>query len=477
MSRLRSVGARLSFALALVVLLALGVVYAIVVPSLERNLVQSRLDQLTRSATLLSDTFPDDQLDAGNVIAVDDWVTRSAVAARARVAVLRPLAPTSARPIFDSGGYGSLARDPVALRAALSFGNERAVVRRGEGRYAEVAFPVIGSFGMTVVLLSASLDETLANVRLVKQRLLLAGLAGLLVALLVGYGGASVFARRIRRLERAAERIASGRLDEPVVDGGGDEVGQLAAAFERMRGQLAQLEHARREFVANASHELRTPIFSLGGFLELLADEELDSATRREFLATMRVQVERLTKLTTDLLDLSRLDAGRLEVEQEPLDLPALAEVLADEFAAVSLAGEHPLEVAVEGNPPAALGDELRVLQVGRILVENALRHTPPSTPVTIRVRRRRDGVELAVEDRGPGIPAESLDHVFERFYRLDGGVASGSGLGLAIARELARLMRGTLTVESGRGRTRFTLRLPAATTAVEPRTHVVAAG
>src|SRR5207244_2143204 len=104
-------------------------------------------------------------------------------------------------------------------------------------------------------------------------------------------------------LETAAERIATGRFDEPIVDRGADEVGQVARAFDRMRQQLAQLEHARREFIANASHELRTPLFSLGGFLELLTDEELDEETRREFLTTMRDQVERLAKLATELLD------------------------------------------------------------------------------------------------------------------------------------------------------------------------------
>src|SRR5439155_1753100 len=124
------------------------------------------------------------------------------------------------------------------------------------------------------------------------------------------FGAATAFARRIRRLERAAERIAAGDFSEPVVDRGRDELAQLAAGFDRMRLQLAQLDDARRAFIANASHELRTPIFSLGGFLELLRDEDLDEATRREFLGTMAEQVERLSRLATDLLDLSRLDAG-----------------------------------------------------------------------------------------------------------------------------------------------------------------------
>ena len=236
--------------------------------------------------------------------------------------------------------------------------------------------------------LQAPLRDSLQSIHLVRRRLVIAGLIALAASLLVGYLAASMFARRIRRLERAADRIAGGDFGEPVEDTGKDEVGQLATAFERMRQRLAQLEHARREFIANASHELRTPLFSLGGFLELMTEEDLDAATQREFMATMREQVARLTKLATDLLDLSRLDAGRLTVEEEQVDLAALAEILADEFRAVALSSGH--ELAVEnGAETSALGDEERALQIGRILVENALVHTPPGTPVRIRTAMR----------------------------------------------------------------------------------------
>jgi signal transduction histidine kinase len=273
----------------------------------------------------------------------------------------------------------------------------------------------------------------------------------------MGYFGAWLFARRLRKLETAAERIAAGRFDEPIHDAGTDEVGQLARAFDRMRRRLATLDHARREFVANASHELRTPLFSLGGFLELLTDEELDDETRREFLTTMREQVDRLAKLATELLDLSRADAGQLRVGREPLDLRAAAEAVVDEFAAVAPAGGRSLELSVEGGR-RVLGDEQRVLQIGRVLVENALVHTPPGTRVRVRVGNGA----LAVEDDGPGIPDEHTPHVFERFYRAEGRLVSGSGLGLAIARELAGAMGGSLELDSKPGSTVFTLRLPA---------------
>ncbi len=229
-----------------------------------------------------------------------------------------------------------------------------------------------------------------------------------------------------------------------------------------MRQRLAGLERARREFIANASHELRTPIFSLGGFLELLDDEDLDEATRKEFLGTAREQVTRLTKLATDLLDLSRLDAGRVQLEREKLDLGALARSICREFEAVARSKRHELETVLDG-PAEAVGDEQRTIQIGRILVENALLHTPPGTTVRIRAGRENGRAMLEVEDEGPGIPAPQQAQVFDRFYRVDGGVTTGSGLGLAIAKELAELMGGAIELESGPGSTVFRLTLPPA--------------
>jgi signal transduction histidine kinase len=227
-----------------------------------------------------------------------------------------------------------------------------------------------------------------------------------------------------------------------------------------MRERLAGLDHARREFIANASHELRTPIFSLGGHLELLDDEELDEPTRRAFVSEMRAQVDRLGKLTAELLDLSRLDAGRLHVEAEPVDVAETVALAVNELAPLAQASGHTLDATIDGLVWAR-GDSQRVLQVARSLIENALRHTPEGTRVTIRAERDDEAVELVVEDDGPGIPEEHRPHVFERFYRVDGTMASGSGLGLAIARELAELMGGALELSDRGGRTRFTLRLP----------------
>jgi signal transduction histidine kinase len=452
--RLRGVGVRLSLALLLVVALVLWIVYLVVVPSLERRLVSAKLSQLERAAPGVARQLP------ANQFAWDDFVENASASANARVVVYDVITPPpTLRVISDSRGVTStdVEDDPVALQAALSFVTGRGTVRRDGNRFTEVAVPILRQTPV-IVLLSASLHDSLGSVDLVRRRLLLAGGLGLAAALLIGFGGASLFARRIRRLERAADRIAGGSFDEPVVDPRRDELGELAQAFDRMRSRLAQFEDARREFIANASHELRTPLFSLAGSLELLADEEMDEETRREFLTTMREQVHRLTKLATELLDLSRLDAGRLRVELEPLHLSELADALVAEFRPV--ADAH--ELVLETDPLAfGEGDEQRVLQIGRILVENALLHTPPGTHVAVRVEMRQKSAVLVVEDDGPGLAPDQAEQIFERFYRVDGSVASGSGLGLAIARELAEHMGGSLELEALPGRTTFTLRLP----------------
>ena len=450
----RGVGARLSLALAVVVAGALGVVWVALVPTLQHRLVNGRLALLAQSAHEIaaSEAAPPDQ----------DFIDDAARTADASRAVLfNPASAAGSQTLLvvaDSRRTGlsqDVVTDSVALRAARTLAPARGVVTRAGEPFAEAAVP--DRYG-GVLLFSASLRATMKNVDVVRSRLIWSGLVALGLAVLAGWAASTLFARRLRRLERAADRIAAGDFEEPVVDSGRDEVGELAHAFERMRLQLARLDDARRAFIANASHELRTPIFSLGGFLELLQEDELDDATRAEFVAAMSEQMTRLSKLAIDLLDLSRLDAGGMRIEIAPLSLAEVALDLAEELEGLAAVRDHPLDTSVEA-AGVALGDRERVLQVGRALVDNALVHTPAGTPVRIVA----SGSTLRVEDDGPGIPAEHHEQVFARFTRLEGSRASGSGLGLAIARELADRMGGDLRLESRPGRTVFSLELPSA--------------
>jgi two-component system, OmpR family, sensor kinase len=441
---------------------ALGTAYMIVVPSLERRLVDARLDQLETRGVPLARSLSDDTLKWQERIETYAVATNSRVIAFGVISTSQPALAV----IADSRTRSSrdVAKDTIALSVLTTGKVERGRVSHSEGDYADVAVPVGAE---VVVLFQAPLADSLATVELVKERLLLATAFALVLALILGLTAAGMLSHRLLRLESAAERIAGGDFGAPIVDHGNDEIGELARAFDRMRVHLAQLDNARKEFVANASHELRTPLFSIGGFLELLADEDLDEETRREFIETMQGQVQRLAKLSTDLLDLSRVDAGQLTVVREPVDLSATVHVLARELEHLAASSGHDLGTAA-GDGVWCVGDEARILQIGRVLVTNALTHTPPGTHVTLRARRRKGRAELSVEDDGPGIPPSQREAVFGRFYRVEGGMASGSGLGLAIAREIARIMGGDVRIEPGAHPTVFTLDLPG-----EPAPHV----
>jgi two-component system OmpR family sensor kinase len=364
--------------------------------------------------------------------------------------------------LFDSSEQSAYPRNDALLLHALKTRKTQTAYGIFQGDdVGLVAQPLIrGGRPRGVALYSRDFKEVEAAVSFIRSRVLLATLAALLLALFGGWLVARRLGRRVRRLERAAEEVTRGNFVDPLPVDSKDELGQLTRTFNEMQAQLRQVDVARKEFIATASHELRTPIFSLAGFVELLQDEELDEETHREFLETMSEQVERLQKLSVDLLDLSRLDAGSLELHAEEVDLSELARSVVHEFTP-ALADHHTdLDVRLPEQGPEAVCDPERVAQIMRILLDNALRHTPVGTHVTVRADRSNGAAGFTVADAGPGLPGGSRAKVFERFYT--GDAARGAGLGLAIARELAERMDGRLRVTSTAGATAFTLELPA---------------
>ena len=462
--RPRSLTARLALLFFGITALAFAVVIFFFLPRLETDLQDRQLDNLARvadnSARELEALMDSDITGKG----LDDSVASIADRDNARVTILgvqrSNFAPEQFYVITDSNV--DVAVDPnfaLARRALAADG--RVLTARGADAGQAARSLLYRGTADWVAIYERPFDEAAAAVDLVRTRLLWASAAALAVALLAGFLLSRVIARRVRAVERAARNRAAGRPTEPLVVKSDDELGSLARAFNEMQEKLGRVDRARREFIANASHELRTPIFSLGGFVELLEDEELDEETRAEFLATMRGQVERLQKLAVDLLDLSRLDAGSVAFDREDVDLAALAAEVAREFAPAVAQHETDLELALPDGPVAALCDRERVAQIMRILLDNALRHTPEGTSVTVSAGLENGSAEFAVSDRGPGLGNGNRDQLFERFYT--GDKASGSGLGLAIAKELAERMDGRIEIDSRAGETKFSLELPAA--------------
>jgi len=294
-----------------------------------------------------------------------------------------------------------------------------------------------------------------------KSEILLGGLVAILVAGVVGLYLSQSAVTNIRHLEEAARKVAAGNFETPIPIAAAGQLGQLARTFNEMQRRLAELDSARKQFIANASHELRTPIFSLSGFVELLEEEDPSAEERAEFVRTMRQQIDRMTKLTVDLLDLSQLDAGAVVMHPRPVDLAPLAREVTREFGPRADLRGSTMELRTPGQPVLALGDPERVRQIIRILLDNALTHTPEGTKVNVITYLLNRRAELTVSDEGPGIPQRAQKRIFERFYTADS--AGGSGLGLAIAKELAQRMDGRITISSSRRFTAFTLDLPAA--------------
>jgi len=291
--------------------------------------------------------------------------------------------------------------------------------------------------------------------------ILVGGLIALLLGLAIGFYFARLVTLRVSRIQDAARKVADGDFATRIPVDSSGQLGQLARTFNEMQRRLAELDSARKQFIANASHELRTPIFSLGGFVELLDEEDPSPEERAEFVRTMRSQIERLTKLTADLLNLSQLDAGGIVMAIRSVDLSGLAREVAREFGARAELRGSRLELRSPDHPVIAVADPDRVRQIIRILLDNALTHTPEGTSVTVTIYSVNQRAELTVSDDGTGIPQRAQKRIFERFFTADS--AGGSGLGLAIAHELVQRMDGHIAISSSRRFTAFTLDLPLA--------------
>src|SRR3954471_10154828 len=372
---------------------------------------------------------------------------------------------------------------PDAVRAALQADRLDQTVVHVSGDQVTVAVRLFTEPGKPqgVLVAQRRLTEVTAAVQQVRNALLVAAGIGLLVAVALGVTLSTTLLRRLARLRAVALRISAEGPDAPAPrDDGRDEVGDLARALARMQEELRRQEAARRSFVSTASHELRTPLTMLQGTMELLEEDLRDGRVDIEDaqlqVTNARRELRRLSALAGELLDLSRLDAA-VQLRSEPVELGELARAVAAEF---DLRASE-LDVELDVVPPAegcwGRGDPDAVARVVRILLDNALRYGPPGQPVTLSTTADEGRAGIRVSDRGPGIPEEEREHIFERFHRgRDAGPESGFGLGLAIGRELATRMGGELVLaEDEPPGARFMLTLSAATPEGAPRHEMLA--
>ncbi|HEY2768779.1 MAG TPA: HAMP domain-containing sensor histidine kinase [Solirubrobacteraceae bacterium] len=465
---LRSIKNRLALLFFAITFVALAVAYVYVAPTLGTGLRTQKLRALQIAAQAYSHRLQGALVTGADRRTLASAVHHAAQLSNDRVTLLGIEHVAGAPRTFyvdDSsaespgehvGGLGFAVGDRVVRDRKLLTGTESSA----NGLVGEAGKPLFNRGQVVgVAIFSGTLNDVERSVAAIRARMLIAGALALALSLLAGYLLARAISLRVGRLEEAAWRVAEGDFSAHFAVDSEDELGQLARALDSMQRQLAQLDSARERFIATASHELRTPIFSIGGFLELIQDEELDEPTRRQFLGQVRTQVERLGQLATGLLDLSRLESGALELRSERIDLAEIVQMVSAEF--IPALTQHESELRRRAGPQATIAqcDPERVAQILRVLIDNAIAHTPPGTGIIVSVAIAGHEAQLAVRDFGPGIPASARERIFEPFYTSDEG--QGSGLGLAIAHELAERMAGALSVESTPGRTVFTLKLP----------------
>jgi two-component system sensor histidine kinase BaeS len=292
---------------------------------------------------------------------------------------------------------------------------------------------------------------------------------------------------RLRALEQAAQRLGEGDLAARAPEGGGDEIARVAQAFNTMATELAARDEAlrtsdrlRRQMFADVSHELKTPLTAMRGYLETLQmpDLNVDAATRTRYFETVERETRRLEAIVTDLLDLARYENGVGALQPRVFAMGRVFEHLERRHERELQARGITLRTRVAAEADQVMGDPDRLEQALQNLVSNALRHTPAGG--TIEVEARLDGsphqqqqpqLLLSVTDSGTGIGPEHLEHVFDRFYKVDPARAagtngaSGSGLGLSIVKAIVERHGGTIGVTSVPGRTEFRISLPQSST------------
>jgi signal transduction histidine kinase len=285
------------------------------------------------------------------------------------------------------------------------------------------------------------------------EALIFASTGALLVALVMGILLARTLAGPLQALTRAAQSITQGQLEQEVKVGTGDEIGQLASAFNRMSREVARVNQLRRQMTADIAHDLRTPLTVISGYIESMHDGVLKPTPER--LELIYSEIERLQNLVGDLRVLSLADAGELSLNPQQISPKALLDRAATLFRHQAELGQVVIDVKASGDLPEIRVDEARMMQILGNLISNALRYTPPNGRITLSALPVRDRLEIRVQDTGEGIAAEELPHIFERFHRADKSRHSESGetgLGLAIVKALVELHGGEVSAESTPG-------------------------
>jgi two-component system OmpR family sensor kinase len=322
-----------------------------------------------------------------------------------------------------------------------------------------------------ILVLAQSLQDSPSLSDPLRNQFLIGGAASLALALLLALLVARSIARPLQRVAAAAKEVARGKYDLHLDIASPDEVRSVANSFNTMTQAVKASQQAQRDFVANVSHELKTPLTSIQGFSQALLDgTAIEPASIQQAASIIHDEADRMARLVSQLLDLAKIEAGQIVMAREAVNLRAVLESCVEKMTPQAAQGDVSLTTDLAKLPAVTrvTGDGDRLAQVFIVLLDNAIKHTPAGGKVTVAAQRVDSShVAVSVSDTGPGIPAEDLSRIFERFYQVDKSRAhkkGGAGLGLAIAKEIVAAHGGDIIAESivGVG-SKFTVQLPLA--------------
>ncbi len=459
---------RLFLSHALVVLIALAVLFVALVLLLRQVETRRQQRQLGTTAAALTRFSRVAAITDTTQARLLDRLRRFSNEQRARVMLVDDAGSVT----FDSADLqaGNMEGKTISLKNVIATGNllpENSAV--GQFRdpanrqwiYGAVPTAQNGATSTSWLVLAQQQTGPLAGVL---DEMALPLLQSLLIALVISAVMAALVARSIakpiQQVAAGAQAFAKGNYAQRVPTSGPSEVQQLATDFNDMASQVQSAQQTERDFVANISHELKTPLTSIQGFAQALRDGDVhDAAGTQRAAQIIFDEADRMRRLVNDLLESARLESGELSLTRNSVRLNEIAQTCINKMQPRADAAGVAFDVHLANDLPATIADGDRLLQVVSNLIDNALKHTKPDGKITIETRNAQrkagakesvNGVEISVGDNGAGIPPEDLPHIFDRFYQADKSrSAGGSGLGLAICKQIVDAHAGHISAQN----------------------------
>lgn len=296
-----------------------------------------------------------------------------------------------------------------------------------------------GSF-QGAIMMNSPIDEMMEPLNRVYMIIWISAMFAIIISsVVIYYFSQKIIISPLEEINYAAGKISKGEVQRRVLVNSNDEIGELSKSFNTMADSLEAIDKNRREFISNVSHEIRSPITSIKGFIGAILDGVIPEEKQNYYLSLTYDEIQRLTRLVNDLLDLSSIESGQLKLNMGTLDINELIRITVIKFETKIKAKNINVDVCFEGDALYVLGDRDRIIQIVTNLVDNAVKYVDMGGNINISTKKKAEKILISVFNDGPSIPQEDITHIFDRFYKVDKSrtTKSSTGLGLAIVRNI----------------------------------------